>query len=59
MTQRMYIHPSELAALEDCSLRTAIRRLKRIKPAGRVTFEEYAASRRVKLVDVLENLKLG
>lgn len=56
--RRLYIHSSELAMLEDCSQRTATRRLKRIKTKGRVTFLEYAKSRGVELNEVLKTLNL-
>jgi len=49
MLQREFIHPSEVAILEDCHERTAIRRLRRIKRVGKVTLDEYAKSRNVSI----------
>lgn len=54
--KRLFIHVNEVAQLEDCSERTAIRRLRRIKFKGKVTFAEYAKSRNVDENIILKKL---
>lgn len=55
-SKRLFIHVNEVAQLEDCSERTAIRRLRRIKFKGKVTFAEYAKSRNITESIVLKKL---